>query len=145
MILMNEIGGSMGPIYGTIFIGMAETFDESEIVDLANFTRALERGLLDLQDIVEARSGDKTLMDTLVPAVDSLKSSLKNEETFKDALGKMKESAEHGKESTKDLVAKSGRSSRLGERSRGVLDAGACSCNIILGAMADGILEKLQD
>ncbi len=41
------------------------------------------------------------------------------------------------------MTAKFGRSSRLGERSRGVLDAGATSCCIILTAMADGILEKL--
>ena len=40
----------------------------------------------------------------------------------------MKECAEEGKESTKSMVAKYGRASRLGERSRGVLDAGATSC-----------------
>ena len=38
----------------------------------------------------------------------------------------------------KIMVARFGRSSRLGERSRGVLDAGATSCCIILTAMADG-------
>ena len=55
----------------------------------------------------------------------------------------MKEAARTGRDSTKDMVAKFGRSSRLGERSRGVLDAGATSCCVILEAMADGIIEKL--
>jgi len=55
----------------------------------------------------------------------------------------MKAAAKKGMESTKDMVAKFGRSSRLGERSRGVLDAGSVSCCIILTAMADGILENL--
>ena len=56
----------------------------------------------------------------------------------------MKETAEAGKNSTKDMVAKFGRSSRLGERSRGVLDAGATSCCIILTAMADAIINMLS-
>ena len=62
---------------------------------------------------------------------------------FKEALAEMKKAAEEGRDSTKDMVAKFGRSSRLGERSRGVLDAGATSCCIILSAMADGISELL--
>ena len=62
---------------------------------------------------------------------------------FKEALEEMKKAAAAGRDSTKDMVAKYGRSSRLGERSRGVLDAGATSCCIILTAMADGIEELI--
>jgi dihydroxyacetone kinase len=51
----------------------------------------------------------------------------------------MKAAAEAGWLSTKDLAAKIGRASRLGERSRGVLDAGATSCNLLLAALADGV------
>jgi dihydroxyacetone kinase-like protein len=42
------------------------------------------------------------------------------------------------------MVAKFGRSSRLGERSRGVLDAGAVSCCLLLSSMADGITALLR-
>lgn len=56
----------------------------------------------------------------------------------------MKHAAIQGRNSTKDMVAKFGRSSRLGERSRGVLDAGATSCCILLCAMADGIWEVCE-
>lgn len=133
-ILFNEIGGSMGPIYGTIFMGMAEECGDTEDVDSTAFAAMLSRAVTDLEDIVQARVGDKTLMDTLQPAriafVDAASKS------FTEALDAMAAAAEAGKESTKDLVAKYGRSSRLGERSRGVLDAGAVSCNIILQAMA---------
>jgi dihydroxyacetone kinase len=41
------------------------------------------------------------------------------------------------------MVAKVGRASRLGERSRGTLDAGAASCDMILSAMADGLIQRL--
>ena len=143
MILLNEIGGSMGPIYGTILMGMAEQGEDLEEIGLEEFSGMLEHGLSELQTIIEAQVGDKTLVDTLSPAVDSLKKALEQGETFDKALDDMKTAAEAGRDSTKDLVAKFGRSSRLGERSRGVLDAGATSCCLILCAMADGIKELL--
>ena len=55
----------------------------------------------------------------------------------------MKAAAKKGMESTKDMVAKFGRSSRLGERSRGVLDAGKYFMLHYFTAMADGIMDIL--
>lgn len=143
MILLNEIGGSMGPIYGTIFMDMAEAGEDLEEISAADFAKMLAAGLEGLCGIVDARVGDKTLVDTLSPAVDVMKKAAETGEDFKVALSEMKAAAEAGRDSTKDMVAKYGRSSRLGERSRGVLDAGATSCCIILTAMADGIMELL--
>lgn len=143
MILLNEIGGSMGPIYGTILMDMAEAGEELEEIDVKDLGSMLSAGLLGLQGIVEAQVGDKTLVDTLSPAVEALKASAEAGEGYEEALPKMKAAAEAGRDSTKEMVAKYGRSSRLGERSRGVLDAGATSCCIILTAMADGIAETL--
>lgn len=141
-ILLTEIGGSMGPIYGTILIDMADAGEE-ENIDLRAFSKMLSAGLEGLSGIVDAKVGDKTLVDTLAPAVDALNNALANGISFETALVEMKAVAEKGRESTKDLVAKFGRSSRLGERSRGVLDAGATSCCIILTAMADAMIELL--
>lgn len=143
--LFNDIGGSMGPIYGTIFIEMADTSQEEEEINLPVLHAMLQNALAELGDIVEAQVGDKTLVDTLSPAVDALQEAIDQEMNFEEGLILMKEASEAGKESTKDLVAKYGRSSRLGERSRGVLDAGATSCNIILQTMADEIILMLQE
>lgn len=143
MILLNEIGGSMGPIYGTIFMDMAEAGEDLDEIGAADFAAMLEAGLNGLYGIVDARVGDKTLVDTLSPAVDVMKKAGETGQDFKEALVQMKAAAEAGRDSTKDMVAKYGRSSRLGERSRGVLDAGATSCCIILTAMADGMMELL--
>ena len=65
MILMNEIGGSMGPIYGTIFMAMADDLDDKDVeeIDLKTFADCLQAGLEGLYDIVDARVGDKTLVD----------------------------------------------------------------------------------
>lgn len=144
MILLNEIGGSMGPIYGTIFMDMAEAGAELEEISLEDFGGMLVAGLDGLCGIVEAKVGDKTLVDTLSPAAKAVGDGAKAGEDFAGTLDKMKEAARAGRDSTKDMTAKYGRSSRLGERSRGVLDAGATSCCIILEAMADGIKEILN-
>lgn len=143
MILLNEIGGSMGPIYGTIFMDMAETGEEFEEIGPGEFADMLEAGLTGLYGIVDAKAGDKTLVDTLAPAADAVRAGAQSGTKFSEILDNMKKAAREGRDSTKDMVAKFGRSSRLGERSRGVVDAGATSCCIILEAMADGIKEIL--
>ena len=143
-ILFSEIGGSMGPIYGTIFMDMSDAGEELEEIGVNNLADMLEAGLNGLQEIVEAQVGDKTLVDTLSPAVDALKKGASENQDFQSALENMKQEAAKGRDSTKNLVAKFGRSSRLGERSRGVLDAGATSCCIILTSMADAIIKLLK-
>ena len=142
-VLFSQIGGSMGPIYGTTFMAMAEAGEKLEEIDLKGFAEMLAAGMNALQEIVEAQVGDKTLIDTLSPANDAIQKAAKEGIGFADALKEMKAAAETGRDSTIDLVAKFGRSSRLGERSRGVLDAGSVSCCIILCAIADGILEQM--
>lgn len=143
-ILFSQIGGSMGPIYGTVFMDSAEAAMDLEDITVKTLADMLETGLSGLREIVEAQVGDKTLVDTLSPAVDALKEAAYVNMSFTEALENMKTAAKKGMESTRNLVAKFGRSSRLGERSRGVLDAGSVSCSIILCAMADGILENLS-
>lgn len=142
--LFNDIGGSMGPIYGTIFIAMADTSEGVDKIDLNVFATMLQNALTELGNIIEAQVGDKTLIDTLMPASQALQTAIDQNMNFSEGLTLMKEASEAGKESTKDLVAKYGRSSRLGERSRGTLDAGATSCNIILQTMADEMIIMLD-
>ena len=138
------LGGSMGPIYGTIFMEMSDKADDADDITLELFGEMLEAGLEGLYGIVDARPGDKTLVDTLFPACECIKAAAAAGKDYAEALDEMKEKAEAGKETTKDLVAKYGRAARLGERSRGVLDAGATSCCIILQAMADGMKSVLE-
>ena len=143
-VLFNKIGGSMGPIYGTVLQAMSEKAEGQDAIDLTIFGERLQAGLEGLYGIVGARPGDKTLVDTLYPACEAVKKAAAEGKDFAAALDEMKAAAEAGKDSTVDLVAKFGRASRLGERSRGVLDAGATSCCIILQAMAGGMKAVLE-
>lgn len=143
MTLMTEIGGSIGPLYGTFFLRMAKVTTDKEKITQDIFSEMLNEAMSGLKNIGNAEVGDKTLMDTLIPAVETYDVACNEGKSFKESLTLMQEAAREGKDFTKDLVAKVGRSARLGERSRGVLDAGATSCNMILQTMADTIKEIL--
>lgn len=138
-ILMMRIGGSMGPLYGKFFKAIAKSLKGKDEVSAADFAAALQQIISDLAEISPAKVGDKTLMDCLVPAVDAVSKSVESGDDFSTALDKMVVAAREGRDSTKDLIAQLGRASRLGERSRGVLDAGATSCCLILETMAETI------
>lgn len=142
--LLDGIGGSMGPLYGSFFMSFGETLKGHRQLDAALFGQALRQGLEAIQAIGDAKVGDKTLIDTLVPATDAYDAALAQGQSFKQALQAMSAAAEQGKDSTKDLQARIGRAARLGERSIGVLDAGATSCFLILRSMGDSIGGKLH-
>ena len=143
-VLMTEIGGSMGPLYGVMFSGFAEALKGVENIDAEAFERMLRNGLEEVQSIGDAKVGDKTLVDAYVPALQAFSSAAANRASFSDALDALVAAAEKGRDSTVGLVARIGRASRLGERSRGVLDPGAASCAIILRAFAEGAKAKLD-
>lgn len=142
-ILMMKIGGSMGPLYGKLFMSMGKSLEDKESVGASEYLDALTAALDAIHAISPAKVGDKTLMDVLIPSVDTFGKAVNAGQSFRDALDAMSEAAIAGRDSTKDMVAKLGRSSRLGERSRGVLDAGSASCCLILNSMADSIKELL--
>lgn len=142
-ILMMKIGGSMGPLYGKFFMAVGKSLEDKEEIGKAEFAEALKAALTDIQKISPAKVGDKTLMDVLIPSVETLEAAVGEGASFEDALDRMSAAAEAGRDSTIDMVAKIGRSSRLGERSRGVMDAGSASCCLILTTMAATIKEIL--
>jgi len=143
-VLITEIGGAMGPLYGTFFIEMASACKGVSEIDRELFGKMLECGYRGILNLGNAKVGDKTLVDTLDPAIRAYQEALMRGENFSNALKEMVTAAEKGKESTRDLVARVGRASRLGDRSKGVLDAGATSCFLILSSMANSIQQLIK-
>lgn len=142
-ILMTQIGGSMGPLYGMFFKAMAKACKDKETLDASGFGDMITAAKDKVQDISGAQLNDKTLLDVLLPAQDSYITALNANESFDACLDKMSEAAEKGRDATKDMIAKVGRSSRLGERSRGVIDAGSASCCLILQTLAQALKDKV--
>lgn len=142
--LLTEIGGAMGPLYGTLFQEMAFACKGKAEIDKQIFAQMLATAVDAVQDLGGAKVGDKTLVDTLIPARTAYEAAVTSGASFADALAAMAKGAERGKESTRDLVAKIGRASRLGERSRGHLDAGSTSCALILKSLAETMASLLR-
>lgn len=142
-VLLMEIGGSMGPLYGMFFTAMGTAAQDADVIDAAVFSRMLADGVQAVGELGGAQPGDKTLMDVLYPALDAYRAAFLAGEPFARCLEAMKQAADAGCAATADMVAKVGRASRLGERSRGVPDAGATSCELLLRTLADGLLAIL--
>jgi len=95
-----------------------------------------EQGIL---NIGKANPGDKTLIDTLSPAVRAIEAAEKDGKPLAGALAAFEQPAKQGMESTRDMLAKMDRSSRLGERTIGHQNAGATSCYFILRSLASAV------
>jgi dihydroxyacetone kinase-like protein len=143
-ILMGSIGGAMGPLYGMFFKGLARGCSGAGQIDKGVFARMLASGLSSVLRISQAKVGDKSLMDALVPAVEAYQSALDGGKEFREALEAMAGAAEKGRDSTREMVARIGRASRLGERSKGTQDPGATSCALILRSLAESMKELLE-
>lgn len=143
--LVLDIGGSMGPIYGTMFSRLNKACRKEDKITKEVFLKALQDAVQGLQDLAGAKEGDKTLIDTIAPATRAYEQALREGKSFVACLTALQAGAELGKEHTKELVAKIGRAARLGERSKGYLDAGATSCCIILTTMAEEMKKVIEE
>ena len=136
MVVLNSVGGAMGALYGTFFLKMAQESAGKKELGLDALVRIFQTAEQGILDIGKASLGDKTLLDTLAPAVRSLEQSAKDGLSLSDAMASFEQAAQKGMQSTTDMLAKMGRASRLGERTIGHQDAGATSCYFILRALA---------
>lgn len=143
MTLLEGIGGSMGPLYGSFFMGLSEALAGQARLDAALFGKALAQAVEGVESVGNAKVGDKTLMDTLIPARDAYLAAIAGGAEMSSAIAAMIAAAELGWRSTKELQARIGRAARLGERSIGVLDAGATSCFLLLQGLGKGVVSRL--
>jgi len=139
MVVMNSVGGAMGALYGTFFLKLSQAGAGKSEVNLSDLVNMLQTGEQGILDIGKANLGDKTLVDTLSPAVRAIEAAEKDGKPLAEALADFEQAAHQGMQSTKDMLAKMGRASRLGERTIGHQDAGATSCYFILRSLAAAV------
>lgn len=138
MTLMSTMGGASGSLFGSMFIKMGKTA-KSTTADMAGLVEIFEAGVDSIKARGKADTGEKTMLDTLIPAVNALRQAVDNGESVTTALTMMQKAALEGMESTRDMQATKGRASFLGERAIGHIDAGARTSQLMLDAIADVI------
>ena len=139
MTLISTVGGSSGPLYGTLFLQMATKTAGKTELSLCDWTDAFEAGVNGVIARGKAAPGDKTMLDALVPALDALKHSSENGSSLSEALDQSAQAAALGRDATINLLAKKGRASYLGERSIGHQDPGATSAHLLVQTLADAV------
>jgi dihydroxyacetone kinase-like protein len=144
MVVLNSVGGAMGALYGTFFLRLAQATAGKTELNLDDMVAMLQAGEKGILEIGKASPGDKTLLDTIAPAVKTLEESQKQGKTLAEALSAFEQAAKSGMESTKGMKAMMGRASRLGDRTIGHQDAGATSCYFILKALTSAAEEDLD-
>lgn len=137
MTLISTVGGASGPLYGTFFIQLGTTTVGKMELTPADWASALQAGVEGVIMRGKANPGDKTMVDSLAPALETFKATVSKEGNFASALWASAEAAELGMRATIPLVARKGRASYLGERSAGHQDPGATSSHLLLKSAAD--------
>lgn len=139
MALISSVGGASGPLYGTFFLKAAAAASGKQSLNLDELTALFKAGLSALMDRGKAQPGDKTIVDAMAPAVETLELASQENTDIKGALGGALVSAEQGMKRTIPMMAKKGRASYMGERSIGHQDPGATSSYLILKALYDSV------
>ena len=140
MKVLSGIGGSSGALFGTLFMTMAKS---SNIDKGVNYKKAIDmftNGVESVKERGKADVGEKTMMDVLIPVANCLKQGIKNDKNLKELMRETIETAEKGMLSTKNLLATKGRASFLGERSKGHIDPGARSSQLMIKTVCESIL-----
>lgn len=131
--LLSKVGGASGPLYGSFFMKFAASLKDVDELTRENLNQAFTAGVDGVKQRGKAEVGDKTMVDVLEPVAEALNAG----KSFDEVV----QVAEESMEKTKDIKAKKGRASYVGERSIGHIDPGAASSYILvketLGAIND--------
>lgn len=119
MAFISKVGGASGPLYGTAFLEMAKASSKTD-----DLSELLEAALAGIKKRGGATAGDKTMVDVWEKVLPTIKDGSISEDGIEETV-----------EATKDMQAKKGRASYLGERSIGHLDPGAVSSGYLFNSL----------
>ncbi|WP_315065650.1 dihydroxyacetone kinase subunit DhaL [uncultured Clostridium sp.] len=139
MALVSNVGGASGPLYGTAFMKAAMIVNGKAEIDINDFAKMLNEALEGIKMRGKGQTEDKTMIDAIEPALNSINEGIEKGLEVKEILRAAKEAAYKGVEHTKEIIAKKGRASYVGERSIGHQDAGATSSAIMLETIYEAL------
>jgi dihydroxyacetone kinase-like protein len=129
MTCMSTIGGSSGPVFGTLMITLAKELPPAP--GPADLARAVDAGIAALTRLGKAQVGQKTLLDVLAPVQQVLAAG------GDDLLARVRDCANASAQATANMDAIKGRASFLGDRALGHVDPGSRSMALIVTAISD--------
>jgi dihydroxyacetone kinase-like protein len=140
MTLVSTVGGASGPLYGTFFLRMAGPLSGVGDAGVAEVGAALRAGVDGILARGKAELEDKTMYDAWAPALEAFDAAAADGADLAGALQAAATASAEGRDATLDLIARKGRASYLGERSRGHIDPGATSTTLLLESAARSLV-----
>ena len=137
MVITSRIGGTSGPIWGTAFMRAGMTAGDAQSLTGEQVVAMLRAGIEGIKARGQSDVGDKTLIDALVPLADTLEQQLQSGADPQAALAAAATTTRQAAEATSDMVARRGRASYTGERSRGSVDAGAMAVAVLVERISE--------
>ncbi len=131
----DKAGGTSGILWGLLLDGIGKALGNTEKVTAQGVADAVEKSATDLQTFSKASLGDKTMLDSLFPFVETLQSEVGGGASLGDAWRTAAEACVAAAEATASLTPKIGRARPLAERSIGTPDPGAISLGLIATAI----------
>lgn len=142
MSLLTSVGGASGSLYGTLFLVLNKAAKDQDL-NLQSFADVFNRGVEAVKQRGRAVAGEKTMLDVYIPVADYLQTAASKSVPLSDVLATVAQVAITGMESTRDMLATKGRASFLEERSRGHIDAGAKTGQLMICAIVDVLTKQL--
>jgi dihydroxyacetone kinase-like protein len=131
------VGGAMGAIAYVLLHAVADsTADMDGNLTAPDIVRLLDVAQQTVTEFGGARPGDKTILDAISKAAEAAADQARLGKSPIPCLQAAARGARRGADATSGMVARIGRASRLGELSRGTVDAGAQSFALSLEALA---------
>jgi dihydroxyacetone kinase phosphoprotein-dependent L subunit len=137
VVITSRIGGTSGPIWGTAFLRAGAAAGTAQVLSPGQVVELLRAAIAGIKARGKSDIGDKTLLDALEPAVDTIEAAVLEGGTAASVLRAAAATARERAEATRSMIAKRGRAAYTGERSIGTLDAGAVAVAVMFEALAD--------
>jgi len=129
---LSAVGASAGPLYATALMRGGAKLKGLKNVNSSQMADFFEAAANGIKERGKAKLGDKTMLDVWLPVSQVMKKNAEQNEDIIELLLKGSSIADQAMKSTKDMLSKKGRSSKLGKRSKGHIDPGAASSEMII-------------
>ncbi len=138
--MSSAVPSTMGTLMASGLMQAGMALKGKDVLSLGDIVQLFEAYKQGVEFRGKAKAGEKTFLDGIAPAVDSLKEDLAKGETILVAARNALKASEKGSEMTKTMLAVHGRAATRGENSRELLDAGS----VVAVLLMQGFLEFVR-
>ncbi len=142
-VKFNQAAAStFGVLFATALMEAGKVTHGYVKVDLDDIVASAEAAEAGIKRRGNAKLGDKTMLDAIIPAIEALRQANETNESIEKALEMAVLAAREGAEATKSMQSKVGRASYQGTRSIGQKDPGAAAVYLLLEDVARTVMAQ---